>query len=140
MTPPEFEMVMLAQTSYRLAMSDSLDELICIALTIRNWVVPRPGSLIPCKSYPVACREFLASYPVRDLPYGDEDVLTAPGALLSLIDSIYNCSHPDITATQTTPGALYFGRASSLLPGDWRYQISRTRQLLGTFGTQQFWA
>lgn len=139
MTPKEFETAYLAQTIWRLALSDSVDELISIGCTIRNWVIPKMGKIAPYKTYPEACAEFLKTYPVRDFPTMTEDALVSTNGLLSVIDGIYDCSYPDLTATQTTPGALYFARVTALDESDWRYNISRTHQLIGTYGSQQFW-
>jgi hypothetical protein len=140
MTPQEFETAYLAQTIWRLALSDSVDELIAVGCTLRNWVIPKMGKIAKYKTYPEACADFLRTYPLRDFPNMTEDALVSTNGLLSVIDGIYDCSYPDLTATQTTPGALYFARAHSVNPDDWRYGITHNHQLLGTFGSQQFWA
>lgn len=70
-----------------------------------------------------------------------EDSFTHPErGLLAVIDQIYNCEHPDLTRTKTTPGALYFARAASLTPEDWRWPIISGRQPVAMFGAQQFYA
>lgn len=139
MSPQIFESAFLAQVSYRLALSDSVDEMVAIASTIRNWVVPKPGKIAQYKSFSAACKDFLRTYPARDFPDLTENALLAPTGLLSKIEAVYDCSLPDITATQTTPGALYFARSASLDPSDWRTQIVATHRLLGTFGAVQFY-
>lgn len=140
MTPQTFEAAVLAQTAWRLAISNSVDELIAIASTIRNHVIPRPGKVATYKSFPEACAEFLIAYPVREAPQVNEMALIAPMGLLSVIEKIYSCEYADITATQTTPGATMFARTATLEEKDWRYFQVRSKQLCGTFGSQQFFA
>ena len=139
MTPQQFEAAYLAQTAWRLAQSDSSDELVAICCVIRNHVIPKMGFTATYRSYPKACFDFLTVYPVRDFPNMTEDALISPGGLLSAVEDIYDCKYPDITATQSTPGALYFARSASVPPEDWRQSFIH-RQLLGTFGSQQFYA
>jgi hypothetical protein len=138
-TPQTYEAAVLATTSWRLALSTSVDELAAIACTIRNHVIPRPGQIATYKSFPDACEDFLKAYPIREAPKTTEDALVAPTVgLLAIIDSIYECSYPDITATQTTPGARYFARTAFLDTADWRWPLVQSRPVLGTFGAQQF--
>ena len=139
MTPQQFEAAFLAQTAFRLALSDNVDELIAVASVIRNWVIPKPGRIAQYHSYPQACIDFLKTYPVRDFPNMTEDCLVSPNGLLSVIDSIWDCAYPDLTATQTTPGAMYFGRSAAIDESDWRFGLIRSRPVLATFGAQQFW-
>lgn len=139
MTPQTFEAAILAQTSFRLAQSNSVDEMVAIACVIRGHVVPKPGQFATYKSYPEACKDFLQAYPVRSEPDVTEDVLISQNGLLSLIEKIYSCEYLDITATQTTPGARLFARTANLSETDWRWSLIKSGQLLGSFGSQQFY-
>lgn len=140
MTPQAYEAAILAEVSWRLSLSNSVDELICIALTIRNHVIVKPGRIATYKSFPEACADFLKAYPAREAPQVNEMALIAPMGLLSVIEKIYSCEYADITATQTTPGARTFARIASLEEKDWRYQLVRSSMLCGTFGSQQFFS
>ena len=84
----------------------------------------------------------LKVYPVREAPALTESALVSyPDSLLAIVDDIYSCRYPDLTATSTTPGARYFGRASEIIqepePGCAKNIVTR-HQLIGTFGSQQF--
>jgi hypothetical protein len=138
MTPQQYEAAFLAQTAFKLSVSNSFDEFCAVACTIRNHVIPRPGQIATYKSFPEACIDFLKAYPAREEPLLVEDALIAPGGLLAVIEGIWDCSYPDITATQTTPGARMFGRASAIDSQDWRYPLIRSSTLLGSWGSQQF--
>ncbi len=139
MTPQDFEAAVLAQTAFKLSMSDSVDEQVAIACVIRNLVVPKPGCLALYKSFPAACTDLLRAYPAREDPTMQEDAMVAPNGLLSLIGQIYDCSYPDITATQTTPGARMFARTANLEQSDWRWPLVRSARLLGNWGSQSFY-
>jgi hypothetical protein len=141
MTNQEYEAVVLAQTCWKLSLSSSIDELIAIGCTIRNHIIPRPGRIVTYRTWLDACEDFTKVYPIRPLPISDADsFFLPPNGLISICQELYDCSYPDLTATQTTPGALYFARAAQVSPSDWRHSIIQTRQLLGTFGSQQFFA
>jgi hypothetical protein len=137
-TPQAYEAAFLAQTAWRLALGDCVDETMAIMLVLRNHVIPRPGQIPTYKSFPEACIDFLEAYPTRKYPTMQEDAFIAPNGILALCEQVYDCSYPDITATQTTPGARMFARTSSLSDKDWRKPLVQCSQLLGTFGSQQF--
>jgi hypothetical protein len=139
MTPQDYEKAFMVMAVWQLAKSNDLNELAAIACTLRNHVVPRPGQMQTYKTYLHACEDFMKAYPVRPRPTLLEDAMTSyPDGLLAIIDKIYDCSYPDLTATQTTPGARYFCQASQ--PPEWIKPILSTHHLCGTFGSQQFWA
>lgn len=138
MTPQQYEAAFLAQTSWRLALSNSPDEMVAIACTLRNHVYSKMGQVSKYKSYPEACLAFLESYPTRPFPDMPEDSFIAPGTVLALCEEIWDCSYPDVTATQTTLGATMFARVTTLESKDWRYPLVQSGQLLGTWGSQQF--
>lgn len=146
MTPAQFECGFLAETVWRLAKSNNTDELSAIACVIRNHVVPRMGQVASFKSYSEACESFLITYPVRERPAMEETALISyPDGLLANIEIIYDCTFPDITATQAFPnGAKYFARVNALEDDDWRKIEIVGRQgihpLIGTMGSQQFFA
>ena len=140
----EYEIAFYAQTCYRLANSSDTNELIAIAATIRNWVVPKMGRPAEYESYSDACLVFLENYPLRGYPTADDPAfISRPEGLLCNISQIYSCEYPDITATQDHPnGARFFARVSGLSDTDWRKIEIANRPtghcLLGTFGSQQF--
>jgi len=141
LTPQAFEAALFARAVWMLSRSNDVNELAAVACTIRNHVVIRPGQAQTYASYALACADFLKAYPTRPEPGFEEPSLTSyPDGLLNIIDKIYDCSYKDITATQTTPGARYFGQVASLPADNWMQQIARTHQILGTFGAQQFFA
>src|SRR5271155_4412862 len=143
MTPQDYEKAVFVTAVWRLARSNDPNELAAIACTLRNHVFPRPGQIQTYKSFWEAATDHLKIYPVRDAPSLEESALTSyPDGLLAIIDDIYSCRYPDLTATSSTPGARYFGRASEIIaePLGWMFGIVPTHQLLGTFGSQQFWA
>ena len=81
----------------------------------------------------------MKAYGARPRPTMQESALIShPDGLLAIIDSVYDCSYPDLTATATTPGARYFGQASNL--PDWLKTMAATHHLCGTFGAMQFWS
>ncbi len=141
MTPQEYEAAMLARAVWMLAISNNVNELAAIACTIRNHVIQVPGCFQTYDNYTTACKQFLQSYPIREEPTMNEPALTAyPDGLLAIIDDVYSCKYKDITATQTTQGARYFARVSSVVTGSWQEQIVKTRPILGTLGAQQFFS
>jgi hypothetical protein len=141
LTPQSYETAMYARAVWMLARSNDVNELAAIACTIRNHVIIRPGQPQTYESYAQACADFLKAYPSRQEPTLAEPALTSyPDGLLTIIEKVYDCSYKDITATQTTPGARYFGQVASLPADNWMQQIARTHQILGTFGAQQFFA
>ena len=140
MTPQQYECALLARVSFQLSLSNSVEEMLAVACTLRNWVIPKLGQVATYKSYPEACADFLRTYPTRDEPNLTEDAFIAPSGLLAQIEKIYDCTFFDITATQTTPGARDFARAAAVTESDWRWQIIHSRPVLGTFGSQQFFA
>ena len=141
MTPQDYEKAMLVTATWRLARSNDPNELAAIICTIRNHIFPRPGQIQTYKSFSEACEDLLRVYPVRESPKMDESALVSyPDGLLAIVDDVYSCRYPDLTATTTTPGARYFGRASEVAadPTHWLYPIVTGRQPIGTFGSQQF--
>jgi len=138
-TPQNYEIAMLARAVWMLAKSNDLNELAAIACVLRNHIVPRPGQMQTYPTYLKACEDFMKACPVRPGPEMTEDALTShPDGLLAIIDAVYDCSYPDLTATQTTPGARYFCQAAQA--PDWMKPILASHHLCGTFGAQQFWA
>ena len=141
MTPQDSEKAVFVTAVWRLARSNDPNELAAIACTIRNHIFPRPGQPQTYKSFSEASADSLRLYPVREAPTLEESALTSyPDGLLAIVDDIYSCKYPDLTATSTTPGARYFCRASEIVadPSHWLYSIVAGRQPLGTFGSQQF--
>jgi hypothetical protein len=144
LTPRDYEIAFYAQSVWRLANSSDINELMAVAATIRNHVLPKLGEVSTYKSYSEACLSFLGTHPLRAHPTADDDAFFArPYGLLSTISSIYSGQTPDITATHDHPkGAKFFARVTSLSPGDWRKIEIVNRPsghpLLGTFGSMQF--
>ena len=141
MTPQNYEVAMFANAVWRLAKSNDLNELAAIACVLRNHVIVRPGQMATYPTYLKACEDFLKALAgwTRPGPDMTEDGLVShPDGLLAIIDSVYDCSYPDLTATTTTPGARYFCQAAQA--PDWMKPILTTHHLCGTFGSQQFWA
>jgi hypothetical protein len=142
-TPQDYEKAVFATAVWRLARSNDPNELAAIACTLRNHIFPRPGQLQTYKSFWDAATDCLKIYPVRPEPILSESALVSyPDGLLAIVDDVYSCRYPDLTATSTTPGARYFGRASEIIqdPNHWMQVVVTQHQLLGTFGSQQFWA
>lgn len=135
MTPRDYEIAVLAQTAWRLASTDNQDEILAIACTIRNWVLPRPG-MPPMifASFSVACENYLDQMPLRSAPRLQQDLAfsTGPHAILRNAAAIYDGEYPDVTALQGGRGARYFGRQMDMDPNE--------HPLLGTWGGQQFYA
>lgn len=134
----------LAQTTWQLSKSDTLNELIAIACVLRNHVIPRIGQVATYSSYMEACRDFLEAFPSRKPPTLEEPVFIAPDGFLSVVDGIYDASSPDITATHDHPnGACFFCRPTQVEPGSWvDLEIIKKpahHPLLGTWGSQQFY-
>ena len=143
MTPQDYEKAMFIRAVWMLARSNDPNELAAIACTLRNHIFPRPGQIQTYASFSDAAEDMLRVYPVREAPALTESALVSyPDGLLAIVDDIYSCRYPDLTATSTTPGARYFGRASEIIqePEHWLYDIVTRHQLIGTFGSQQFFA
>jgi hypothetical protein len=143
MTPQDYEKAMFVRAVWMLARSNDPNELAAIACTLRNHIFPRPGQIQTYKSFSEAAEDALRVYPVREAPAMYESALVSyPDGLLAIVDDIYTCRYPDLTATSTTPGARYFGRASEIIqdPNHWMYDIVTSHQLIGTYGSLQFWA
>jgi len=149
----EYEKALLVAAAWTLALNNDVNELLAIACTIRNWVVPRyQATRLPMNgklyfvSYSEAVQNFHDVYPVRPLPIGNESGLVDPvEGLLAKIDGVYDCSLVDMTSSRAFPfGARYFIRASQRGLNEWIYQEVVSRQdvhpLIGTFGSQQFYA
>lgn len=151
MTQPEYEKALLVMASWRLALNNDVNELMAIACVIRNWVIPRYGAMVEPMlskayhlSYSDAIAEFLRVYPTREFPKINEGALVDPqeGMLLK-VDEIYDCKLVDLTSSRSFPvGARYFGRVVNAT--DWFRTTVLARQdvhpLIGTFGSQQFYA
>jgi hypothetical protein len=143
--PRVYEICFMAQTVWQISYSSDMDEMVAVANTLRNHVIPRPGQTSTYVSFSDACEGFLEAYPTRERPRLDDAAfVSSPQGLLAQIEAIYDCSVPDITATHDHPnGARYFARVQSLDPQDWRKLeiIDRPtlHPLLGQFGSMQFW-
>ena len=137
----EYEQAVYAQAVWQLAYSSSQDELLAVACTLRNHVIPRLlGQVSSYATYLEACEDFIRVYPTRPRPSLIDPTFTW---LLSQISGIYNCELPDLTSTHDHPqGAKYFSRVVTLEPTDRFYQeiIQKSGQhpLLGSFGSMQF--
>lgn len=146
MLPQDYEIAVYAQTVWRLAHSSDTNELISVALVLRNHVVPRIGQVATYGSFEEACREFTKVYPTRDFPsLTDPAFVSQPEGLLCQITDIYTCTAKDITATHDHPnGAKYFARVANLNPNDWFsleiVQKQGQHPLIGTFGSMQFFS
>lgn len=143
MTPENYEKAMLANAAYRLAYMDDLMEMTAICCVIRNHVLPRLG-MAKYKSFTDAIEDFFCLYPTRTNPPINSPLLAGKTGLLSIIDSIYDCTYADVTASHNNVlGARYFARVQSLPPDDWRYAevVSRPglHPLIGSFGSQAFY-
>jgi hypothetical protein len=131
LTQTELDKAMLVLASWRLASQSDVTELLAIACVIRNAVVR--GNF---KTYGDAVNFYMRSYPLREHPHGNEPQLIDPqDGLLGKIDSIYDCSAPDITSSLANPkGASAFAVARR------DPHFGDGRQLIGTFGGTQFYA
>lgn len=143
LTPRDYEVAFFAQTVWRVANSNDVNELLAVACTIRNHVLPKIGEVATYESYTEACRQFLSTHPLRDYPSDEDAFVSRPQGLLYNIGSIYSGQQPDITATHDHPkGAKFFARVTSLLADDWRKIAIVNRPtghpLLGTWGSMQF--
>jgi len=153
----DYEKGLLVQACWRLARNNDVNELLAIGCTIRNWIVTRmfsangyrvawPGTLgtVYFPNYATAVAMFLEHYPARSAPGVIEPAIVDPTeGLLAQIDSVYDCSLPDLTSTRGFPGgARYFGRVTSV--PEWFKAEILARQdahpLIGSFGSQQFYA
>lgn len=155
MQAADYEKMLLAATTWQLAVNSDINELLAIACTIRNWVVPRYGvQRLPMngkayfKSYSEAAETFLALYPTRPLPAITEPALIdQDDGLLVMIDGVYDCTTLDLTSSRAFPGgARYFGRGAigtHRVQGPYRDEVLQHQDihpLIGTFGSQQFYA
>jgi hypothetical protein len=154
MQTADYEKGLLVATSWQLAINNDVNELLAIACTIRNWVVTRFGvprrpdarfGKLYYSSYSEACESFLQLYPIRSLPAINEPGLVDPDeGLLMRIDGVYDCALVDVTSSRAFPGgARYFTRAHRH-DGDWFHSEvalqPEIHPLIGTFGSQQFYA
>ncbi len=141
---------MVVAAAWQLARSNDINELVCVACVIRNWVVPRYGQKVePMRekihhaSYTDAVKEFLSIYPTRELPSVNEPVLVDPvEGLFGKVDELYSCSLVDLTSSRAYPqGARYFGRVTQA--SEWFQHTVLNRQdvhpLVGNFGSQSFY-
>lgn len=145
MTQADYEKGLLVMAAFKLAKSDDVNELLAIACTIRNWVVPRMNrGQETYRTYSEAVANFLTAYPSRPLPDVFSPALIDPtDGLLARIDSVYDNSLVDITSSRSNPGgARYFGSARN--PDPWFEKEIIQRQelhpLIGTWGAQSFYA
>lgn len=143
MTPREYEIAQYARAVWMLAKSGTVAELLAIACTIRNHVVPKPGGTASYDSFSEACGAFLALFPVRQPPTLQDPAFVSPNGLLSQIEDIYDCTAIDLTATHDQPGgARFFARVVEVEPESWFdleiIKRSAVHPLLGTWGAQQF--
>jgi hypothetical protein len=141
MNPLLYEQAFFAQSVWVLARTSDDMELLAVASTIRNHVIVRGLGKIPTyRTFSEACDDFLANYPQRPRPKLDDPAFVAPGGLLFQIESIYDCSYQDVTATVDHPeGAKYFANQ----PDDWfKAEIAGRpdiHPLIGTFGSMMFY-
>jgi hypothetical protein len=143
MNPVDYECAFFAQTVWCVSCTSDQNELIAVATTIRNHVIPRIGQIATYPSFAEACEAFLKICPTRPRP-----PLTDPAfvnTLLFNIADIYNCEYPDVTSTHDHPnGARYFARVANIAEDDWfRLEIINKQEqhpLLGTWGALQFFA
>lgn len=137
MTPKVFEKSLLALASYRAAMSDNIDEILCCACVFRNRVL-KFG-----KTY----AEILENAEVsRGWPSSNSPVMINPvNGVLAQIDGIYDGSTPDLTSNHLVKnGALYFGRPQDHFgKADWfEENILKNQEehpLIGSWGFQNFY-
>lgn len=137
----DYEIALFANAVWRLAFSSEPMELLAVACTIRNYVVPRMGVEPTYASFSEACDDFLSNYPIRSGPKLDDPALVLPpDGLLCRINSVYDCSMQDVTSSQDNPkGARHFARVISLPSEHWLQGIIKTRELIGSFGAMQFY-
>lgn len=144
MTAADYEKGLIVSATFRLAKTDDVNELLAIACVIRNLVVPRLGKRPEFSSYTEAIGEMLVAYDLRPLPRHDNPALVDPeDGLLLKVDAVYDCSLPDVTSSHAHPnGARFFGMTRH--PSGWFQAAILDRQdvhpLIGTFGSQQFFA
>jgi hypothetical protein len=141
LSPLDFEVAFYALSTWRLARTSNQDELLAVACTIRNHVVPRLGQVAAYKSFYEACQDFAKIYPIRALPDLTDPAFVSTDGLLYHITRVYTCEHPDVTATHDHPnGARFFANE----PDDWfRAEIigrPDIHPLIGSFGSMQFYA
>jgi hypothetical protein len=142
-TPRDYEVAMYAQAVWRLAHSSDSMELLAVACSVRNMVVPSPlSSRQPYASYSAACEDYLANFPTRGLPtLTDDEFVLPPDGLLCVIGGVYDCTIRDVTSTQDNPhGARWFARVTALPTNHWLQNVIKTAPLIGTFGSMQFFA
>jgi hypothetical protein len=148
-TQSDYEKGLLVMASWQLASSNNVNELLAIMCTIRNWVVPKYGFIgrpmvekVYYPSYSEAIEEFLAIYPVREMPRVNEPALVdeVEGMLLK-VDGIYDCTHLDVTSSRQAPyGARYFGRPGNKFFESEVLQHQDVHPLIGSFGGSSFHA
>lgn len=137
MGPREYEMSLLALTSWRAALSDNGDELTAIACVIRNHVL-RYG-----KTYSQVCEKFIVN---RDWPDIRHPALIDPhNGLISKMEGIYKNETPDYTSNHLhKDGCLYFLRVMDHQgKGTWEEEnILKNpfeHPLVGQWGVQNFY-
>jgi hypothetical protein len=141
----DYEKALLVAACFQLAQSNDVNELLAIACTLRNWVVGRYGQgQQTYRTYSECINNFLAAYPVRQLPDSFCPALIDPtDGLLAKIDAVFDNTLADVTSSKSHPGgARYFGSARN--PDSWFKREILERQdvhsLLGTWGAMQFFA
>jgi hypothetical protein len=155
MQSSDYEKALLVAASWQLACNNDVNELLAIACTIRNWVVPRYGvprfpdvrfGKLYYPSYSEAVESFLQLYPIRSLPAANEPALIDPDeGLLVMIEGVYDCTLNDVTGSKAFPGgARYFARSNRQHSDDWfgkeiLAHQQDTHPLIGNFGSQQFY-
>ncbi len=139
MQASEYEKGALVGACWRLSRTGDVNELLAIACTIRNWVVPRPGKTAVFKCYGDAVNYFLSTYPVRDLPTGNEPSLVDLNeGLLTHIDKVYDNTMPDITSSREFSGGAHSFGPSGAPPAS-VHNPAAEGELIGMFGGQKFY-
>lgn len=144
MQPAQYEKAQLVRACWMLAQSNNTDELVAVACTLRNYIVPRFGQVAIYRTYTEVIRQFCINFPTRSEPEINEPALVDPyEGLLYKIESVYDCTMPDITSSHQHPeGAKYFARVTKVEPGSWFdleiIHKSAFHPLLGSWGAQQF--
>lgn len=143
----EYEKGLIVAACWRLAKNNDVNELVAIGCCLRNWVIPRFGvERLPLNgkvyfdSYSEAVQQFFDLYPTRSFPsYNEPALVDQSEGLLLKVDSIYDCSLPDVTSSRSYPGgARYFMRSAH---GNTMLEtVISQRPLIGNFGSQSFYA